>query len=78
MSWVLAPSLLPPAAIALALLEMGRIAAACCPPDWAEAFGGWVWPRTLAGMVLAIEGGGEGGAESKPHKLQVRAKTATH
>ena len=76
MSWVLAPSLLPPAAINLALLEMVLNA-----PDWAEAStdffgGGTVWQRFAADMVLAIEGGA-GGAKANLTSFKFGPKTAT-
>ena len=83
MSWVLAPTLLPPAAIILAFLEM------CLnEPDWAEASsaallfahgagGGMVLQRFAADMVLAIEGGGEGGAKANLTSFKFGPKTAT-
>ena len=77
MSWVLAPTLLPPAAINLAFLEM------CLnEPDWAEAWteffgGGMVLQRFAADMVLAIEGGGEGGAKANLTSFKFGPQTAT-
>ena len=73
MSCVLAPSLLPPIAIALAFLEMFLIEVMYWH-DWAEAsveaLGGWVRPRMPADMVLALVGGVHGDAERKGDKLQ--------
>ena len=83
MSWVLAPSLLPPAAINLAFLEMILIGAFCWPDSdsaeaWAEALGGGtVRPRFAADMVLAIEGGGESGAKANLTSFKFEPKTAT-
>ena len=86
--------MLPPAAILLAIREMGLIAALCKSGCWggadwggadsAEAGGwipslraGWVLLRIAADMVLAIEGGGPGGAKANLTSSKFEPKTAT-
>ena len=95
MSWVLAPSLPPPAKILLAPLVRGLIEALAksAPGCWGGAAwggedsaeagwipnlrGGWVLPRCAADMVLAIEGGGPGGAKANLTSIKFEPKTAT-